>query len=406
MKVLALGAAGAMGAAAVETAARMLGVERLVIADRDGDAAARAAGRLADAPVPVSALALDITDEPALRAALTRADLVLNTVGPYYRFGPAVLRAAIDTGTHYLDICDDWEPTVDMLDLDPDARAAGVCAVVGMGASPGISNLLAALAAAELDTVFDAYTAWPVDVPDSGPEDGLLADGHPTAAAVHWMQQASGSITAVTAGRLLAQRPLRPVELTLPGGRHGTAYTVGHPEPITLHRSLKPVGDAANLMVVTPWTLAYLDTLRRDLDAGLLTNEGAARELARPTLRRLTRSAPTALLAKGPGTLPPFFAALTGERAGREHRVLAHLAPGWAGGVDKLFGDMAQATGIPLALGMSQVIDGTARRAGVHPPETVIDARRFFTDLGRAFGGGSPVLVESEPVATPTSRSA
>ncbi|MGW4248314.1 saccharopine dehydrogenase family protein, partial [Nocardia sp. NPDC004722] len=289
MRVLALGGAGAMGAAAVETATRLLGVERIVIGDRDGAAAQAAARRYCDARVPVSALTVDVTHGPALRDALTQVDLVLNTVGPYYRFGRMVLRAAIDTGTHYLDICDDWEPTLDMLDLDEQARTAGVCAVVGMGASPGVSNLLAALAAAELDTVIDAYTAWPVDVPDTGGEELLCAGERPSAAAVHWMRQSSGAISAVAAGRLTAQRPLRPVTLTLPGGRRGTAYTVGHPEPITLQRSLNPVGDAANLMVVTPWTLGYLEVLRRDIDAGLLTDETAAAQLSRPSLGRLAR---------------------------------------------------------------------------------------------------------------------
>lgn len=402
MKVLALGGAGAMGAAAADTAATLLGVEEIVIADRDGRAAAATARKLSPARVPVSARTVDVTDDTALRDALGRVDLVLNTVGPYYRFGLTVLRAAIDTGTHYLDICDDWEPTVGMLGLDEQARAGGVCAVVGMGASPGISNLLAALAAAELDTVEDAYTAWPVDVPGSGEDEQLLADGRPSAAAVHWMQQSSGTISAVAAGRLSEQRPLRPVTLDLPGGRHGTAYTVGHPEPITLRRSLKPTGDAANLMVVTPWTLAYLEMLRRDIDAGVLTNETAAEQLSRPSLGRIARSLPTAVRSKGPGNLPPFFAALSGVRANRRCRVLAHLNRSVieGGPAGTLFGDMARATGIPLALGMSQVIDGSARRPGVHPPEAVIDPRRFFADLGRELGSvGSPVVLEREPVA-------
>ncbi|MVU77748.1 hypothetical protein GPX89_10900 [Nocardia sp. ET3-3] len=102
-----------------------------------------------------------------------------------------------------------------------------------------------------------------------------------------------------------------------------------------------------------------------------------------------------------PGTLPPFFAALSGVRARRECRVLAHLNRSVIDGgpAGTLFGDMARATGIPLALGMSQVIDGTARRAGVHPPEAVIDPRRFFADLGRELGSvGSPVVLEREPM--------
>ncbi|MGW4122430.1 saccharopine dehydrogenase family protein [Nocardia sp. NPDC004711] len=408
MKVLALGGSGAMGTVAVQTAVNIPGVTEIVVADRDLGAAERLARRLAEAPVAVRAIQVDVTDEAQLRAALAPADIVLNTVGPYYRFGLAVLQAAIDTQTHYLDICDDWEPTLQMLELDTAARAREVCAIIGMGASPGISNLLAAIAAAELDSVRDAYTAWPVDVDDAGDttrDDAQLLgpDGRPSAAAVHWMQQSSGTIKGVTAGQLSEQRPLRPVSLKLPGGRHGTAYSIGHPEPITLQRTLKPSGDAINLMVMSTWTMAYLDTLRRDIDRGKLTNEAAVAALADPNLLRIIRSAPTALRAKGPDTLPPFFAAVSGIKQGRPHMVLAHL--NLAGSPEDparaLLGDMARVTGIPLAIGMSQVIDGSARRPGVHAPEAVIDPERFFEVLDVVLGrkAGTPVyLVEQEPI--------
>jgi len=373
-----------MGAVAVRLAAQLPGVDEIVVADRDGAAAQRLCEELADATVGVSAAQVDVTDDTALRHALEPADVVVNTVGPYYRFGVPVLRAAIAAGTHYIDICDDWEPTVQMLELDETARAAGVCAVIGMGASPGVSNLLAATAAAELDTVRDAYTAWPVDVPGAGGDGGevlLGSDGRPSAAAVHWMLQSSGKICTVRDGRLTFERPLRPVGLTLPRGRCGTAFTVGHPEPITLRRTLGLSGEAVNLMVIRPQTLAYLDVLRRDTDRRRLTHETAALQFAKPNLLRYLRSVPLALRSKGPGTLPPFFAAVSGTRAGRDDVVLAHFdLSGTAAG---LFGDMARATGIPLALGLAQIVDGTARRPGVHPPDAVIDASRFFADLGR-----------------------
>jgi len=408
MRVLALGGPGAMGAVAVRAATRLPGIEEIVIADRDGDAAELLSRQLADAPVPVRAVTVDVTDEAALRNTLAPMDLVVNTVGPYYRFGLTVLRAAIATGTHYIDICDDWEPTMQMLELDGTARSAGVCAVIGMGASPGASNLLAATAAAELDSVRDAYTAWPVDVPagNAGDAAGVLLgpDGRPSAAAVHWMQQSSGTISTVSSGRLVTQRPLCPVSLALPGGRKGTAYSVGHPEPITLHRTLGLTGEAANLMVITPKMLAYLDVLRRDIDRGRLTNETAAAQLAEPNLLRYLRSLPTALRSKGPGTLPPFFAAVTGPSQGRDHMVVAYL--NMAGPAEDpargLLGDMARATGIPLAVGMSQIVDGTARRPGVHPPDAVIDPQRFFHDFDRQLGrpAGVPLVVlEREPIA-------
>lgn len=409
MRILALGGPGAMGAVAVRVATQLPGVDEIVIADRDRDAAELLSRQLADAPVPVRAITVDVTDDAGLRDALRPADLVVNTVGPYYRFGLTVLRAAIATGTHYVDICDDWEPTVQMLELDEIACSAGVCAVVGMGASPGVSNLLAATAAAHLDSVRDAYTAWPVDVPGAGSaNDGSEAllgpDGRPSAAAVHWMQQSSGTISTVSGGRPTTQRPLQPVTLTLPGGRAGTAYSIGHPEPITLHRTLGLTGEAVNLMVISPQTLAYLDVLRHDIDRGRLTNETAAAQFAKPTLLPYLRTLPTALRSKGPGTLPPFFAALAGPSKGRDHMVLAYLnLAGPAGEPARgVLGDMGRATGIPLAVGMSQIIDGTARRPGVHPPDAVIDPKRFFADLDRHLGAPADiplVVVEREPVA-------
>ncbi|MEV6554947.1 saccharopine dehydrogenase NADP-binding domain-containing protein [Nocardia sp. NPDC051756] len=375
MKVLALGGAGAMGAAAVRTAAGLPGVREIVVADRDSAAAEDLVRTLPGAEV--RAIRVDITDRAALYDALREADVVLNTVGPYYRFGLAVLRAAIETGTHYLDICDDWEPTMQMLEYDADARAAGVCAIVGIGASPGVSNLLAARAARQLDHVEDVYTAWPVDVPGAGnPDDAQLTgpSGAPTAAAVHWMQQISGTVAVVRSGQLVQESPLRPVPLSLPGGRAGTAYTVGHPEPVTLHWTLAPAGRAANLMVVTPGTAAFLDILRTDIDSGTLTNESAAAELAAPSLRRGLRSMVRSRRFAAPGTLPPFFAAASGRKDGVALTVLAHLDGG-------LIDNMAEATGIPLALGLSQLIDGSVLRPGVHPPEAILDLDRFFDDL-------------------------
>ncbi|MDL4772312.1 saccharopine dehydrogenase family protein [Actinomadura xylanilytica] len=386
MRILALGGSGAMGAVAVRVAAGLPGVTEIVVADRNLKAAQALVRRLAEdgtGGAPVRALMVEVTDSAALHAALEGSDVVLNTVGPYYRFGLTVLRAAIATRTHYLDICDDWEPTLQMLDLDGEARNAGIRAVVGIGASPGVSNLLAARAVRELDHVQDLYTAWPVDVSGSGGDDEQLTDtgGRPSAAAVHWMEQISGKVTVISGGQLVHRRPLLPVALSVSAGRSGTAYTVGHPEPVTLHRSFHPAGEAANLMVVTRGTLAYLDVLRRDIDAGKLTNETAATDLAKPSAARALRATMGAMTLKGPGSLPPFFAAATGTRDGRRVTALARLAD--TPGASALINDMAEATGLPLALGLAQLLDGTSDRLGVHPPEIALDAERFFLDLAR-----------------------
>ena len=146
MRVLALGGSGGMGRFAVRTAAEMDSIESVIVADLNGDVAeafAREVGPKAQG------LGLDVTDADALRKAMQDVDAVINTVGPFFKFGPPVLRMAIECGRHYLDICDDWEPTLDMLALDAEAREAGISAVVGLGASPGVTNMLALVAMLE-----------------------------------------------------------------------------------------------------------------------------------------------------------------------------------------------------------------------------------------------------------------
>ena len=165
MKILAIGGSGGMGRFAVSAAQHFQQVEQIVVADLNLDSARSFAEQLND---KVCAIPLDVNDAGALRTAMQGMDVVVNTCGPFFRFGVPILQAAIDAQCHYLDICDDWEPTGAMLRLDQAAKTAGICATVGLGASPGVSNLLALLAMQELDHVANVYTGW--DVGGAKPE--------------------------------------------------------------------------------------------------------------------------------------------------------------------------------------------------------------------------------------------
>src|SRR5699024_7025273 len=137
----------------------------------------------------------DVTDADALHAAVQATDVVLNSAGPFFRFGVPILRAAIDNGKHYCDICDDFQPTLDMLALHEQAVQQGVTAIIGLGASPGISNLLAAKAALALDQVDTLITAWKLSGA-ANVDDGFLEEQTtgPDAAAVHLVHCLSGTI--------------------------------------------------------------------------------------------------------------------------------------------------------------------------------------------------------------------
>ena len=354
-------------------------IGELVVADLDLAAAEQVVAELSrSARTRLRAALIDVTEAADLHALLAEADVVLNTTGPFYRLGTVVLQAAIASQCHYMDICDDWEPTIELLALHDAAADAGILAIIGLGASPGVSNLLARLACERLDRVDDLYTAWPIDAGagDFALDDPSVVGSGTSAAIVHWMQQISGTIDVVEAGQRVSRPPMLPVTIDYPGLGSGTAYTVGHPEPITLRERMNVQDNSANLMLLKRSSAAYLDLIRKDLDAGKLSHEDAAAEVTNQKAMRVARALISALGYTGAGELPGFFAYARGQRDGQALRIGAHL--------NALPADMASATSVPLALGLRQWLDGRLDATGVHPPESVVDVAALLDGFALA----------------------
>ncbi|MDC0246092.1 saccharopine dehydrogenase NADP-binding domain-containing protein [Acidimicrobiaceae bacterium] len=379
--VIVLGGAGEMGRKAVSIISDFENIGELVVADFDLASAEKIVAKNAsEAKRPLKAVSVDVTDSEQLISLLEGNDIVLNMTGPFYRLGVPVLEAAIAAGCHYLDICDDWEPTIDMLALHEKAVESDVIAVIGIGASPGISNILARVVCDRLDRVDDLYTVWPVDAGDErGDAIQVVIEENQgaSAAIVHWMQQISGEIEVVKEGHRVTQRPMLPVTLNYPNAGEGTGYTVGHPEPITLVKTMGIQGSSASLMLLRKHTAAFIDGLRKQIDAGQLSLEAGAKEIGKPSLLGRLKAAFRSFWFPGPGDLPLFFAWARGEHNGESRVVGATFTSAPADG-------MAGITSWPLAIALSQLLDGRITTVGVHPPETVIEPEHFFNMLAQA----------------------
>lgn len=368
MRVLIVGGAGDMGKVACATVAADDSVTALVVADRDGARATEVAERLGG---KASAVTLDITDAESLKGALANADIVLNTVGPFYRFGRPVLEAAIDAGVHYVDINDDWEPTVDMLTLHDAAVAAGVIAVVGMGASPGISNLLASAAAASLDDVETLYTGWPAGVGIPSSPEGIAA-ARGSAALEHWIHNLSMPIRVWRDGDYREVDALEELTVTYPGIGAGTVWTCGHPEPITLPRTFPGIRESLNLMTGRPGLINVARALGEQVRSGAMTVAEAGDALLEAPGRRGPEAGNRA-------PFPDVWALAKGTKDGQRVTVgvTTDVLPD---------GRMGEMTSIPLAVCASMIAGGEVTTPGVHAPEAVIDPEAFFDRLS-AYAG-------------------
>jgi short subunit dehydrogenase-like uncharacterized protein len=138
---------------------RRLGLEA-VLAGRSADKLARLADQLGGGEgIATQAVALD--DRDGLRRLLGDASVVIDCAGPFVRYGEPIVRAAVETGTHYVDTTGE-QPYIRAVRerFDDDARAAGVAVVPAMGFDYVPGDLIAHLAAEGLEPLRDLVIAY------------------------------------------------------------------------------------------------------------------------------------------------------------------------------------------------------------------------------------------------------
>jgi saccharopine dehydrogenase (NAD+, L-lysine-forming) len=138
---------------AVKTLAAQDVISKVVIGDWNVEKAQKLAKELGP---KVSAVKVNAEDSESIKAAVSGCDIVLNCVGPFYKTVKKILSTVLELGINYVDVCDDVDVTIDILNMDSQAKKAGILAVIGMGNSPGISNLMGKFAAENLLDETDA----------------------------------------------------------------------------------------------------------------------------------------------------------------------------------------------------------------------------------------------------------
>src|SRR6266581_1555071 len=149
MHIIVLGGAGAMGRIAVRTLTEYPDIDQVTIADYNEERAHEVAASLPSSKIQVKQI--DVNDEERLRALLRGAGVVLNAVE--YVFNLPVLKACITERVHYADLGGLFHMTRKLMDMHSEVEAAGITAILGMGGTPGVTNLLARAAVDKLDRV-------------------------------------------------------------------------------------------------------------------------------------------------------------------------------------------------------------------------------------------------------------
>jgi saccharopine dehydrogenase-like NADP-dependent oxidoreductase len=369
--VAVVGAAGIIGPAIVATLAEHEAVERILVLDMNEAGAREVAerhggGRASGGP-------LDITDRERAAAAIEGADVLVNTAS--YRVNLAAMEAALAAGTHYVDLGGLFHVTIEQLELDGRFRDAGLLAVLGMGSTPGKTNVMAARAVEllgdEVERIVVAAAGRDPD-PPSGP---LVAPY----AVETILDELSMPTPVVRDGEVIYLAPLTDagsVEFGQPVGPAQTIFTI-HSEQATFAQSF----GARNVSFQLSLNPVFLEKIRLLTELGLADTEPVEVRGVRVTPRHVL----LALLEQLPKASPS-------HRAFGIHRIEAHGREGGlavvecvTSAVDRLdFGGGVLSTACPPAVVADMLCRGElAAHAGVLPSERCVPYGPLFERLER-----------------------
>ncbi|MHA7971734.1 saccharopine dehydrogenase family protein [Rhizobium sp. CAU 1783] len=165
MIITLLGGAGFMGAGIVRdlvSERTIVDIKTIRVCDAARDKIEALAAELADPRIEL--VDLNVTDPAALNAAIAGANICINCVPTLLGFQMTIFEAALAAKVAYIDLGGLGTFTVKQLAEHERFKAAGVTAVIGVGADPGMSNVICRAVADQLDEINKINLYWAAEL--------------------------------------------------------------------------------------------------------------------------------------------------------------------------------------------------------------------------------------------------
>ena len=346
MRVAVLGAGGTIAPAIVRDLAESDEVTALRLLDIDydrADAVAREHGG-----DKAQARAADARE--GLADELAGMEVLVNSAA--YRVNLDAMEACLEAGCHYLDLGGLYHVTRKQLELSPRFEQRGLIAILGIGSSPGKTNLLAVRAVRELGAEPDSVAVAAAGR-DMDPPAGL---SFPYALRT-LLDEITMPPMAVIDGEPRELRPLQPgprIDFGDPIGEADTIFTL-HSEVLTFADSF----GASNVTFALSLRTEVLDSLKELAGASEEEVAQAARSASPPSAK----------------TAGVHLVEVTG--GGRTVRARSITEPRGEWGI----GGGVVSTASPAAAAVRLLARGRIDATGALPPERCLDPDEMFAEL-------------------------
>ncbi len=375
MHIVVLGGAGAMGRITVRTLTAYQDIDQITIADYNEERASEVASSLQSSKVQVKQI--DVNNEERLRQLIRGADVVLSAVE--YVFNLPILKACIQERVHYADLGGLFHMSRTLMALHKEVEAAGITAILGMGGTPGITNLLARMAVDKLERVESIKVQ--LGCSDATPATAPLVAPYSIRTI---LDEFTKEPQVFQNGTWHAQKPLSgQEEITFPQpvGKATAIYSL-HSECATFPISFRDKGiQYVSFKIAFPGD--FLTKLKFLVDLGFGSDEPinvrGVKVSPREVLARLLETFPAEDVEPQDCDVLRIVAtgATDGQRVEITNQMVVLPYKRWgisAGALD---------TGMPLAVAGHMLATGEITQRGAFGPEVCVPVKPFFEALTR-----------------------
>ena len=381
MKTLVLGASGQIGAYAVQDLVDVCKVDVIASSRKLGNVKKAISDLKLDDRVKVMELDASNGDAVAKVVKAEQVDTVLNSA--WYQTNLVVMDACLRTGAHYTDLGGFFDTCLKQLELDKAWKKAGLNATIGLGSTPGLTNVAGAAGAAKLDKVdtINIYCAW-------GNTLTVKEPGWPGYSIRTVMDEFTQEPVMFLDGKH-AKQPVLSGETTVtmqePIGKV-TAYYVKHSEPATLGKYVGKGCRNVTFRIGFPATdFATFKTLR---SLGFAETEGIQFGEARISPLDYLTAMYQRGISQSRGGAPPreeyeydaFKIDVFGSRSDAPATVTYNIMT-WNDPQKGI--PSSRDTSVPPAVVSYWQGIGKIKEPGVFPAEATVDPEPFFVEMGK-----------------------
>ena len=311
----------------------------------------------------------DVSKPKTLAKAFNGIDVVIHAV--HHEFNLDVMEACLKSKTNYIDLGGLYHYTKKQLKLNKQFKKNNLTAIIGMGASPGITNVLAKYASKFLDKIEN------IEIKIGNKDFSTYKQISPLSASYSVqtiLEEFSWKPAVFVNGKIKFVEPISGREeykFPEPIGTQKPQYTI-HSEIATLPYTLK----ARNVSFKIAFDDDFTDKIKMLKENGFISdeiikigkNKFNIKDVSLEILKRLPKTIPEKI------NQYEIIRAIVSDK--HKKIIMDAKIPGINETIDK-------DTGVPPSIIAQMIADGKITNKGVFPPESIIPEEEFFKELAK-----------------------